>query len=112
MTPQGPLGPFCQSCSMPMEKPEDFGTASSGYRVNDYCRHCYRDGAFTDPGVTLGQMIDFCAGVMAERRVMPEPDARLLLTEVLPGLKRWRTPQEASRESAVPHGFRPGDEQC
>ena len=67
MTPQGPLGPFCQSCGMPMEKPQDFGTAGSGYRVNDYCHYCYRDGAFTDPGVTMGQMIDFCAGVMASQ---------------------------------------------
>jgi hypothetical protein len=96
---------------MPMEKPEDFGTASSGYRVNDYCRHCYRDGAFTDPGVTMGQMIDFCAGVMARQGIMPEPDARLLLTETLPQLKRWRAPQVASG-SAAPQDFRPGDEQC
>jgi len=111
MAIQGPLGPFCQSCSMPMEKPEDFGTASSGYRVNDYCHYCYQEGGFTDPGLTMGAMIDFCAGVMARQGIMPEPDARLLLTEVLPGLKRWRSPQEAS-QTTVPHGFRPGDEQC
>nr|WP_211240309.1 zinc ribbon domain-containing protein [Aminiphilus circumscriptus] len=23
-------GPFCQRCGMPLEKPEDFGTAASG----------------------------------------------------------------------------------
>ena len=111
MAIQGPLGPFCQSCGMPMEKPEDFGTASSGYRVNDYCHYCYQNGAFTDPGVTMGQMIDFCAGVMAKQGIMPEPDARLLLSDVLPGLKRWRSPPEASR-TAGPQDFRPGDEQC
>ena len=107
---QGPLGPFCQSCSMPMEKPEDFGTASSGYRVNDYCHYCYREGAFTDPGVTMAQMIDFCAGVMAGQGIMPEPDARLLLTETLPRLKRWRVLQEAS--AAAAQDFKPGYEQC
>ena len=110
MTPQGPLGPFFQSCSMPMEKPEDFGTASSGHRVNDYCHYCYRNGAFTDPGVSMGRMIDFCAGVMARQGIMPEPDARLLLTQTLPGLKRWRVLQEVT--AAAPRDFKPGDEQC
>jgi hypothetical protein len=95
---------------MPMEKPEDFGTASSGYRVNDYCRHCYQGGAFTDPGVTMGQMIDFCAGVMARQGIMPEPNARLLLTETLPRLKRWRAPQGVS--AAAAQDFKPGDDQC
>jgi hypothetical protein len=95
---------------MPMEKPEDFGTASSGYRVNDYCHYCYQNGAFTDPGVTMGQMIDFCAGVMAKQGIMPEPAARLLLTDVLPGLKRWRVPQGVA--AAASQDFKPGDEQC
>jgi hypothetical protein len=96
---------------MPLNKPEDFGTAQSGYRVNDYCRYCYQQGAFTDPGVTMGEMIDFCAGTMARQGIMPEPNARLLLTEVLPGLKRWSAPQETPH-AAAPRGFRPGDEQC
>jgi len=75
---------------MPLEKPEDFGTSRSGIRVNDYCHSCYRDGAFANPGITMEQMIDRCVAIMAQRGIMPEPKARLLLREVMPGLRRWR----------------------
>ena len=34
----------------------------------------------------------------------------LLLTGVLPGLKRWRVPQEVS--AAASQDFKPGDDQC
>lgn len=90
MSRGAPMGPFCQSCGMPLEKPEDFGTNSDGFRINDYCRHCFHAGAFTQPGITREQMIDHCVAVMADRGIMPEPEARRLMTEVLPMLKRWR----------------------
>lgn len=92
MPPQEPRGPFCQSCSMPLGKPEDFGTDLAGYRVNDYCRHCFADGAFTEPNVTMETMLERCAGVMDAQGIMPSPQARTLLAEVLPRLKRWRVP--------------------
>ena len=28
---------FCQSCAMPLENPEDFGTESCGAKSADYC---------------------------------------------------------------------------
>lgn len=88
--PIEPLGPFCQSCSMPLAKPEDFGTDRAGYRVNDYCHHCYTNGAFTEPDVTLPQMIDRCVRIMNARGIMPETEARVLLTDVMPRMRRWR----------------------
>jgi hypothetical protein len=88
--PIEPLGPFCQSCSMPLTKAEDFGTDRTGYRVNDYCRHCYATGAFTEPEVTLPQMIDRCVRIMSAQGIMPETEARVLLTDVMPRMKRWR----------------------
>lgn len=113
MSAQEPLGPFCQSCSMPLEKPEDFGTSASGHRVNDYCRHCFQHGAFTDPLITLDRMIDLGAGIMAQRGIMPEVKARALLTEVLPGMKRW---QEAATQEACQcagrRGLQAGDSEC
>ena len=89
-TPLGPLGPFCQSCSMPLQKPEDFGTDANGYRVNDYCRHCFAQGAFTDPEITMDKMIDRCVDIMAEQGIMSAASARTLLTRVMPMLKRWK----------------------
>ncbi len=111
MSPAEPLGPFCQSCSMPLGKPGDFGTARSGYRVNDYCRHCYADGAFTDPDVTMGEMTDRCVAIMANRGIMPEAKARLLLSDVMPRLKRWRETTRVFQSAAgrVPTA---GDDQC
>lgn len=90
MTTSKLLGPFCQSCSMPLNKPEDFGTDVVGYRVNDYCRHCYANGAFTEPHITLQEMTDKCVDVMVRQGIMPEAKARTLLLEVLPRMRRWR----------------------
>ena len=94
MPHQEPRGPFCQSCAMPLTRPEDFGTDRMGYRVNDFCRHCFADGAFTDPDISMGAMLDRCVAIMAEQKIMPAPQARALLADVMPRLKRWRAPAE------------------
>lgn len=97
MPAQEPKGPFCQSCSMPMEKPEDFGTDQAGYRVNDFCRHCFVDGAFTEPDISMEAMLDRCVSVMAQRGIMPAAQAQALMADVLPRLKRWRAPVGSAR---------------
>jgi hypothetical protein len=74
---------------MPLGEDEDFGTAADGFRVNDYCRFCFQNGAFTDPGVSMQGMIDRCVGILARQGIMPEPQAKALMTEVIPKLKRW-----------------------
>ena len=83
-------GPFCQSCGMPLAKPEDFGTAAGGMRINDSCQYCYQEGGFTTPAITKQGMVDLCVKMMAEQGVMPEADARALMTKFIPTLKRWR----------------------
>ena len=90
MTQQGmPMGPFCQSCGMPLSKPEDFGTMAQGFRQNDYCVHCYKDGSFTQPNITLQQMIALCTGYIVQSGDMSETEARALMERTLPHLKRW-----------------------
>ena len=86
-----PMGPFCQSCSMPLSKPEDFGTSAQGFRQNDYCHFCYENGAFTQPDSTLEQMIEFSVKPTAAATGMSEEAARDLLEETLPRLKRWQS---------------------
>jgi hypothetical protein len=90
MSGQEPEGPFCQSCGMPLAKPEDFGTARNGSRINDYCRHCFQDGAFTEPDISMNEMIDKCVSIMAQKAMMPELQARGLMADVIPKLKRWQ----------------------
>jgi hypothetical protein len=88
--PTKPRGPFCQSCGMPLRNAEDFGTGAQGFRINEYCRYCFTDGAFTEPHLTMPQMIDRCVQVMTRRGLMPKPHALALMTEIIPNLKRWR----------------------
>jgi len=75
---------------MPLGKPEDFGTDVMGFRVNCYCHFCFAKGAFTEPEISMQQMIDRCVAIMAELGIMPRPQAKTLMTEVMPKLKRWR----------------------
>lgn len=74
--------PICQSCGMPMEKPEDFGSA-------DYCSFCFKDGAFTH-NLTLPEMIEHLVA-FASQMGMPEENARKMASANLPKLKRWQT---------------------
>jgi hypothetical protein len=80
-----------------MEKPEDFGTDQAGYRVNDFCRHCFVDGAFTEPDISMEAMLDRCVSVMAQGGIMPAAQAHALMVDVLPRLKRWRAPVGSAR---------------
>jgi hypothetical protein len=82
---------------MPLAKPEDFGTDQAGYRVNDFCRHCYSGGAFTEPQISMQAMLDRCVEVMDKQAIMPAPQARALLTDVMPRLKRWKAPVASAR---------------
>lgn len=91
MQHQQPKGPFCQSCGMPFERPEDFGTAANGSRVNDFCHFCFQKGTFTEPNISMQGMIDKCVAVMANQGIMSEAQAKALMTEVIPKLKRWQT---------------------
>jgi hypothetical protein len=90
MQSQETKGPFCQSCGMPLGKAEDFGTAANGFRVNEYCHFCFQNGAFTEPKIKMQDMIDKCAGIMTRQGIMPELQAKTLMSEVIPRLKRWQ----------------------
>jgi hypothetical protein len=84
------LGPFCQSCSLPLQRPEDFGTEASGFRQNDYCHYCYANGAFTTPTATMQEVLDISVDMMAKQGIMAAPAARQMLTPIFPMLKRWQ----------------------
>lgn len=87
---QQPQGPFCQSCAMPMEKAEDFGTNADGSQSQDYCTHCFQSGELTDPDITMEQMIHKVTGIMVEEMGVPEAQARGILERFIPKLKRWQ----------------------
>lgn len=90
MKPDLPKGPFCQSCEMPMEKPDDFGSNADGLKINDYCHFCFENSAFTAPDITLEQMIERVAGIMVTEMNMPEAQAKAMANQFIPKLKRWQ----------------------
>ncbi len=86
----GPDVSFCQSCGMPLEKPEDFGTKRDGGRSEDFCHFCFASGRFTEPGITMEGMINKVAGIMAGMKIAPEEQAKEAMGKFIPNLKRWR----------------------
>ena len=81
-------GHFCQSSSMPMSKAEDFGTYADGSQNDVFCRYCFQNGEFTEPGITMEGMIKKCVTMMKQMNV---PDAQLEQTKAfIPLLRRWK----------------------
>jgi|GEM_PF-90644 len=82
----------CQSCGMPMTEDSQFGENADGSKNEDYCCHCYPNGAFENPNETMEEMIESCIPFLVEdgAHATDEDSARKLLTEFLPTLKRWK----------------------
>lgn len=80
---------ICQSCGMLMESKEVVATNKDGSFNEEYCIYCYKNGEFTTPNVTMEEEIEICVPFMKEHR-MNEDEARKLLKETFPNLKRWK----------------------
>ena len=78
----------CQSCSMPMSRDEKGGgTNADGSKSTMYCSHCYAQGRFTLPDITVGQMQDLVRGKLREFGI-PGP-LGWFFTRKVPKLARW-----------------------
>ncbi|KAA9035655.1 hypothetical protein FW778_20745 [Ginsengibacter hankyongi] len=80
---------YCQSCSMPLDNPDLQGTEKDGTKSNEYCKYCYRDGAFINPNTTLKEMTSIVITQMEKMNM----DSRAIdiAVSALPNLKRWKT---------------------
>lgn len=85
----GPKAPFCQSCGMPLSKdPRGGGTERDGGKSAEYCSHCYRNGQFTEPDLTAGQMVE---KVQAKLKSMHFPGfLAKRFAKNIPSLTRWK----------------------
>ena len=78
---------FCQSCTLPLNQIADRGTEKDGSPSNIYCKYCYKDGAFTDPDLTMDQMKVIVSTEMHKQKLS---DALIRQSiEMLPHLQRW-----------------------
>jgi Putative zinc ribbon domain len=81
------MASYCQSCGMPVSGDAEWGTELYGTRSADYCASCYQKGEFTEPGITMDQMIERVASRM---RAMNFPEKMIdLNAKLLPSFKRW-----------------------
>ena len=80
---------YCQSCGMMFTAPDQHGHEADGTEVEDFCRWCYDDGAYTYE-TTMEDMIEDCVPRMAEAMGWTVDESASLLGAVLPSLKRWK----------------------
>ena len=82
---------YCQSCGMPMGATEEmYGTEADGGKSGEYCYFCYENGVFAF-NVTMEEMIEMCVPQMASANPgMNEDEARKMMREFFPVLKRWK----------------------
>lgn len=84
---------FCQSCGMPMQTADQFGTNKDGSANQDYCCYCYKDGAFVQD-CTMEGMIEHCVKYLDEFNgacdtKYSKEEAVAQMKEFFPHLKRW-----------------------
>lgn len=79
---------ICQSCGMEMHD-SDFGRNADGSPNSDYCRYCYKDGAF-GKNETMEEMVESCIGFYVGEKFGTAEEAREYLRKLYPALKRWR----------------------
>ena len=81
---------FCQSCGMPMSDLEMYARERDGSRNEDYCKYCYKDGAFQGD-MTMEEMIEFCVPMVVQSNPGTDAsEARAKMKTYFPKLKRWR----------------------
>lgn len=84
---------FCQSCGMPMQTADQFGTNADGSANHEYCCYCYKDGAFVQD-CTMDEMIDHCVKYLDEfngacNTAFTKDQAIAEMKKHFPKLKRW-----------------------
>lgn len=85
---------FCQSCGMPLNSIELFGTNADGSKNEEYCLYCYKDGNFT-VDCSMAEMIEISVKHMKESGLLKEQnktedEARKFMHSFFPELKRWK----------------------
>lgn len=79
----------CQSCGMPFSKDEKGGgTEKNGEKSTTYCSHCYENGIFTLPYITVNEMKQ-----LVENKIVSFGFPRFLskfFTRNIHKLERWK----------------------
>lgn len=79
---------MCQSCGMPLQKEEEFGTNVDGSQNQEYCIYCFKDGGYVQD-MTFEEAIAL-AGEYADMAWVTKEEAIAYSRELFPTLKRWK----------------------
>lgn len=84
---------YCQSCGMPMQTADQFGTNADGSLNQEYCCYCYKDGAYVQD-CTMDEMINHCIKYLDEfngacSTGYTKEEAIAEMRKHFPKLKRW-----------------------
>lgn len=71
------------------EEFNNFGSATDGSPVSEYCMFCYKDGDFTNPDQTVDGMVQSSIDFMTSNLGFSAEEATQMSNDVIPGLKRW-----------------------
>ncbi len=80
---------LCQSCGMPLQKTDDYGTEADGSNSRIFCHYCYQNGVFTEPDISIEEMAGKGAAIMSEMFGIPPEKASGFVLQQLQPLKRW-----------------------
>jgi hypothetical protein len=58
-------------------------------KSDEYCLYCYQNGKFTQPDITLEEMIEQTSKAIDKEGVMSLEEAKELSQQNIPKLKRW-----------------------
>lgn len=67
-----------------------FGTNAQGSQTQEYCKFCYVNGVFTEPSLTLQDMVYRSIEQMKKELSLPEEQAKVIAVTTIPQLKRWK----------------------
>jgi hypothetical protein len=80
---------ICQSCGMPLSDAK-MVALNADKSKSEYCVYCFKDGQFTDKGLTLAKQTEKLVMLSVKQMGMDEKAARAWASGVLPKLKRWK----------------------
>jgi hypothetical protein len=83
------LPTLCQSCGIPLDTDQLKGTRTNGLKTDEYCKFCYKAGAYLEPHMTFNNMKETVETQMKKLQLSESliQDA----VNILPTLNRWKT---------------------
>ena len=80
----------CQSCGMPLKRDEQGGgTNADGSKSTMFCSHCYINGRFVFPDMTVDEMKERVKAKLKEFHI--PGFLSWFFTRNIPNLERWKT---------------------